>query len=443
MSDLSFSCSHCGQHLSIEESSAGCQLKCPTCQGDIVIPQKPQAPRKKRVWVPWLASSIAVCMVAAAVGIWLFSAPTKTKRARLEANRAAERQRQEGQAIDSQIAAAIAQAQQGLGRTRRPAAIVAMYLDTEDPSDSLLQGQVIYKCYIDAGYSGIMQVPLRQAWTRVENVSPGRSNNRRIELDPGPPYEIVTRNVVLAEGGVANLGRIILQEVKAEGTARIFGTVKDSNGKAMPDVLVTGGTKQTRTDAAGGYLLDGFGLGFVSLTASSSGYFGGAARVSIRNMDKREIVQDLILFRPLHVKLKYVISSEKSDLVSGPGVEEGTLDVTVDEMQIDLSKTLYPSKYFNDFAAQTQLYLTLRTGKLTLANFHAPIFFREVAPGTAFQAIREVGEISFNSQSCPPLKKGSVLLVRGFEKRPGRGGVSDHCLKIMVEELVSDSPAQR
>ena len=44
MSDFTFSCSSCGQHLSIDTSSCGAQMTCPVCQKTIVVPAAPAAP---------------------------------------------------------------------------------------------------------------------------------------------------------------------------------------------------------------------------------------------------------------------------------------------------------------------------------------------------------------------------------------------------------------
>jgi hypothetical protein len=39
MSEIKFSCGHCSQHITAEAAWAGQQIKCPNCQGDLVIPQ--------------------------------------------------------------------------------------------------------------------------------------------------------------------------------------------------------------------------------------------------------------------------------------------------------------------------------------------------------------------------------------------------------------------
>src|SRR5258708_32124126 len=41
MSDITFSCSHCRQHVVIDDPARGYQVKCPTCDGDIVVPSVP------------------------------------------------------------------------------------------------------------------------------------------------------------------------------------------------------------------------------------------------------------------------------------------------------------------------------------------------------------------------------------------------------------------
>ena len=249
--------------------------------------------------------------------------------------------------IQRQISEKIAETKKDLETSSQPKAMVALYLDTESPHDFIPQGYIEYRCYSDSGgYSGSNRVPLRQAWTRLEYTRLGRGCKRRIQLDPGPPYETINRDVLLTDGAVTNLGRIVLKRVKAEGTADIHGTVKDSDGNPLADVDVSAGSKQTRTDAEGKYVLDSFGLEVVSLKASKDGYFGGTAQVSIRNMDNREIEQDLVLHRPRHVKLKYVIGGKKSDSLVGSDAEEGTIELTVGSIYFDLSKRHFSSKSF-------------------------------------------------------------------------------------------------
>lgn len=43
MSDFTFSCPACGQHIRCDESSAGAAVKCPRCTADIVVPQSSNA----------------------------------------------------------------------------------------------------------------------------------------------------------------------------------------------------------------------------------------------------------------------------------------------------------------------------------------------------------------------------------------------------------------
>jgi DNA-directed RNA polymerase subunit RPC12/RpoP len=41
MSELKFSCSHCGQHLQCDEQYSGRQISCPKCHGMTVVPPAP------------------------------------------------------------------------------------------------------------------------------------------------------------------------------------------------------------------------------------------------------------------------------------------------------------------------------------------------------------------------------------------------------------------
>lgn len=44
MADLKFTCSHCGQDIECDELWTGHEIQCPTCQGQLVVPPKPDAP---------------------------------------------------------------------------------------------------------------------------------------------------------------------------------------------------------------------------------------------------------------------------------------------------------------------------------------------------------------------------------------------------------------
>jgi DNA-directed RNA polymerase subunit RPC12/RpoP len=49
MSEMNFSCGHCGQHLTADPAWAGHQIKCPNCQSDLVVPQPAVASPPKPV----------------------------------------------------------------------------------------------------------------------------------------------------------------------------------------------------------------------------------------------------------------------------------------------------------------------------------------------------------------------------------------------------------
>jgi len=44
MADLRFTCSHCGQEIECDELWSGHQIQCPTCQTELTVPPKPDAP---------------------------------------------------------------------------------------------------------------------------------------------------------------------------------------------------------------------------------------------------------------------------------------------------------------------------------------------------------------------------------------------------------------
>ncbi len=44
MADLKFTCSHCGQEIECDELWSGHEIKCPTCQNELTVPPKPDAP---------------------------------------------------------------------------------------------------------------------------------------------------------------------------------------------------------------------------------------------------------------------------------------------------------------------------------------------------------------------------------------------------------------
>src|SRR6056297_3070385 len=97
-----------------------------------------------------------------------------------------------------------------------PPAVVAMYLDTEDPGDQLKQVNVKYRW---AGSSGSRPIRLRRPWATLELIVPRKTGERRIELDPGPPFKTKSIPVELTPGEVFNLGRVVLEKDEAVATA--------------------------------------------------------------------------------------------------------------------------------------------------------------------------------------------------------------------------------
>ena len=72
MNDIKFTCPHCGQRVSSDESAVGQQLNCPACKEIIEVPGKtacrrPTCDRRSR-----RAVVMPACFLAVAGGIWLF-----------------------------------------------------------------------------------------------------------------------------------------------------------------------------------------------------------------------------------------------------------------------------------------------------------------------------------------------------------------------------------
>jgi len=69
MSDITFPCTHCGQHIAIDDSACGAQVKCPTCQGDLMVPNRSARQPAGRVrTLPVLAAALfSILLVGAAI----------------------------------------------------------------------------------------------------------------------------------------------------------------------------------------------------------------------------------------------------------------------------------------------------------------------------------------------------------------------------------------
>ena len=310
-----------------------------------------------------------------------------------------------------------------------PKASVVMYIDTEDPEAEIAKNEVEYKCYSEGGgYSGGKKVSLRCASVKQE-----RPGVRRIELDPGPPYRVFIRHVTLNPSEVVNLGRIVLEKLEYEGTASIQGIVKDTFGNPIPGAKITAGQREVVSDEKGGYRLDGFELEKVLIQAQAKGFRGGTAKVSIRDMRNRKINQDLTMFRPRRVKLRYVISNKGDNSFEGPEVEEGAIELVVDSVRTDLSDYHYDSESFREFAADTGLKLQIEQGKIKLGSVRCTMLYQESAAGLDFDSVKSMGQIDMNQQFCPLLDEGGFVLMQALKPTFTEG--ARYCVKILVEEI--------
>lgn len=324
-----------------------------------------------------------------------------------------------------------------------PLGTVVVYADTEDPADNVegLQVMVYGKLTEPRGSTTYRLFPFREAYARRYDVAV-----YHMCFKPDPPYEDVSLDITVKEGEVTNLGRVVFKKAKAEGSASLRGTVTDMYGKPMPGVLVSAGKKKTETAGDGSYRMDGFGLEKIHVQASKEGYFGRREEVSIRNMDNREIQQDLQLFRPCAVVLRYAVSARESESFSGLDIERGELTLTLDAVHTKLWRQKMPSPRFQEFVDKMGATLVLEDGRLRFEG--GIVIYQEIAPDTLFDTIERAPEYQQRSNRiprCPLLAQGDAVVIRGFSKAVFADRMAtDYCVKVLVEKLAfADIPPDR
>lgn len=330
-------------------------------------------------------------------------------------------------------------------KPQQNSALIALYLDTKGGLDTTVIPDyrnggrdttmlAEYRCYLPyGGYTGGPMIPLGVPWIKWERVGPERFR-KLIVIDPGPPYKNVEKTVTLIPGEVTNLGRIVLEKVKAKGTASIEGTVKDKNGTPLEGVTITSCKPEVMTGADGAYRIDGLGLEVCDLTANKEGYIPTRQRVSVRNMDRRMIEQDLVLSPNMKIRMRYVISPLEQDDFHDPQAAEGTVELLVDQNHIRLEIETLKDKELAGFADKVGLNFQITGDELRLRQYYAPIFYkryRDSAEG--FGTIKSVGDLDQNSQRCPPIHEGDIILING-------GKISPYTVKILFEQVQEIEP---
>jgi hypothetical protein len=312
---------------------------------------------------------------------------------------------------------------------QRGKVLVALYLDTEETESSIAKAE--YRCYSSpgrGGYSGIKKIPYRVPWVTWERLS---SNDLRKEIviDPGPPYKNITKIVNLIPGEVTNLGRIVLEKVEAEGTASISGIIKDEDGEPLEGVEVSSTRGSTTTNSEGYYRIDGFGLEVCDLKVTKKGYIPNNIKVSIRDMDKRIIEQNFVLSFPRRIRIRYAISPKEKDDFNDTEAAGGAAAFFIGENYLPVPVEQIKNDDFRQFISQTRLNFRVNDGRLTLNNSYAPIFYERLCSSSKeFEAINSVGPLNYNSQFCPAIQEGDIILING-------GKVSDYTVKILFEEI--------
>ncbi len=306
--------------------------------------------------------------------------------------------------------------------------LVALYLDTEEIEDSTRKAE--YRCYSfgRGGYSGIKRIPYGTPWLVWERV---RTNDfrKRIVIDPGPPYKNITKIVNLIPGEVTNLGRIVLEKVEAEGTASISGIIKNEDGESLEGVEVSSKKGLTTTNSEGYYRIDGFGLEVCDLEVTKEGYIPNNTKVSIRDMVKRIIEQDFVLSFPRRIRLRYTISSKEKNDFNDAEATGGTAEFFIGEKYLPIATDQIKSDDFRQFINKVRLNFRVNDGRLTLNSSYAPIFYERLhSSSKEFEAINTVGTLNYNSQHCPTIQEGDIILING-------GKISDYIVKILFEEI--------
>ena len=315
-------------------------------------------------------------------------------------------------------------------------ALVALYLDSGEVDDAASIGE--YRCYSRPGrggsYSGIRSIPFGTAWTIWERVS--QSSKREIVIDPGPPYKTFTTVVTLVPGQVTNLGRIVLEKVKIEGTASICGTIRDENGSPLEGVKVSSIKGFVYTNAEGFYRIDGFERKECELLASKDGYVPHRKRIYKREMYERPDKQDLVLSYARKVRFRYVISPEGKDDFGDSSATTGVAEYLVDTQYFRIPSYQIEPGDFRDFVVGAAPAFRLNDSELILQDFDQFIFYKSLPSSSdQFEAISRVDAGSFKSRSCPPIEKGDVILI-------DEGRTSGYTLKILFEEVRTLDPSE-
>jgi hypothetical protein len=68
MNEIKFACPHCNQHIACDENYGGCQISCPACQNEMIVPHAAHADLK-----------IASAAMKSARSAALYARPSKTE----------------------------------------------------------------------------------------------------------------------------------------------------------------------------------------------------------------------------------------------------------------------------------------------------------------------------------------------------------------------------
>jgi Carboxypeptidase regulatory-like domain len=312
--------------------------------------------------------------------------------------------------------------------------LVALYLDDNGRTKDSTQ-KAEYRCYNPEGgsYSGIKEISYGSPWTTWERL---RTNQfkKKIVIDPGPPYKTITKLVTLIPGQVTNLGRIKLEKVRAWGTASVSGTVKTEDGVLLEGAKLSFEDNSVTTDSQGRYTVSELKLGDYDLQVSKKGYIPGKAKVSIRNMENRNIGKDITLSYPRKVSVRYMITPGSINDFSDSRSSDGTMTLLIDKGYLPISIRQIKNDDFRKFIDKMGLSFRINNGKLTLRNNYSSIFC-ELIPASPekFEEITTVEPLDRILFEYSDMQEGDILLMDGGDR-------SDYKLKLLFEKITPVLP---
>ncbi|MEM1228715.1 MAG: carboxypeptidase regulatory-like domain-containing protein [Planctomycetota bacterium] len=287
------------------------------------------------------------------------------------------------------------------------AAIVVLVVESD------LIETVEYRCYRGRGFSGVRRFKTSKPYVTLEREADRSNGVRRIVLDAGPNYELVELDAQISPGEVTDLGVVRLMKVPKGKAFIVRGSVADLERQAVGGCEVKLGTKDVQADKNGNFEFVDVPIGKYQLSATSPGFRAAPFEITVRNDGPDEIKQDLTVFRPRTVTVKYAIGQANDTRLSGPDIEEGELVVPFDSWLVKFSPGDQAKERLKVFLDDTRLGLMVMRGDLTLNCGYGPLYFSDHGTKASFDSVEIADDASAWSQKRPAISGGSLILIRG------------------------------